>query len=386
MIRFLRCIVFFLCIVAFSLSAADKLPEFPEGFPEEYQKLKFREKDVRELAPGVMYYHFHFDNIMPKDVKAAYRFATVIMPGDTSEKDVKEMQKEIKKEKKRLNFNKIAKRYNAYVRMSTVLDIPEDSPYAKLKKPGDMTKAEEDGKNIRFYLMTEKIDKFPVSVYYVIIDWENAHVRLGLEQSGMKLKTVKDMVEEHKPIAATNGAYFTFVPPRTFYPLKINGKMYEPKPGYDSHTGLCFSGGDFPVLDDEKNFNKYDNVIMGYVVWNNNKYALDGKLEQWQGILSGDTPLTAVGLNPETKKVVLFTSDGRFPKDAPGLNFYSEGYFLSIVGCTQVLSIDGGGSCTMLIREKKKLSDPVNHPSDNGKFDHNGPRSVQNCIYLIENK
>ena len=386
MVKFLRWFVCCFCAVSACLSAADAVPEFPDGFPEEFRELKFREKDAKLLAPGVTYYHFHFDSVIPKDVSAVLLVNEVTLTGADAADRAEDMRKEIKKAKKKLNMNELAKEWKARVRTVAVSSDSKDSAFAKLKKPGDMTEMEQSDKKCVFHVLNSKITKFPVSVYYVIIDWNEANVRLGLEQSGKSLKTVKDMVESHKPIAAINGAYFTFVPPRTFYPLKINGKMYEPKPGYDSHDGLCFSGKDFPVLDKEENFDKYDNVIMGYYVWKDGKYTLDNKMEKMQGILTGTTPLTAVGLNPETKRLVLFTSDGRFPKDAPGLNFYSEAYFLSIVGCTEVLSIDGGGSCTMLIRDKKKLSDPMNHPSDNRKFDHKGTRSVQNCIYLVEEK
>lgn len=386
MCKLLRLFFCCLCAVSAAPAYADPVPEFPDGFPEEMRGLKFREKEAKLLAPGVTYYHFHFDNLIPKDVSAVFTVCTVTFSGSEAEEQAKDMRKEIKKAKKKLNLNRMAKEWKAQARSRTFLELPGDSPLAKLKKPGDMTEIENDGKKCSFHVLSSKFTQFPVSVYYIIIDWEKANVRLGLEQSGGTLKTVREMVEPHKPLAAINGAYFTFVPPRTFYPLKINGKMYEPKPGYDSRDGLCFSGNSFPVLDKEANFDKYDNVIMGYYVWKNGKYALDAKLEKWQGILSGGSPLTAVGLNPENKQLVLFTSDGRFPKDAPGLNFYSEGFFLTLVGCTEVLSIDGGGSCTMLIREKKKLSGPMNHPSDNGKFDHNGARSVQNCIYLVENE
>ena len=48
------------------------------------------------------------------------------------------------------------------------------------------------------------------------------------------------------------------------------------------------------------------------------------------------------------------------------------------------MSIDGGGSTTMLVAKEGK--DPVNHPSDNRKFDHKGARAVWNCVFLVEDK
>ncbi|MBO5959778.1 MAG: phosphodiester glycosidase family protein, partial [Lentisphaeria bacterium] len=88
-------------------------------------------------------------------------------------------------------------------------------------------------------------------------------------------------------------------------------------------------------------------------------------------------------INRKTKKIVLLVGDGRFPKQAPGLNLYSSCYFLKIMGCDEALTIDGGGSCQMLIKKGKKL-ELQNYPSDNGQFDHDGARRVHSCIYLIK--
>lgn len=283
------CLTLFLLLMtlgcAFYASAAQD-PVFPEGYPEELRSKKLRDSEFREIAPGVNYYHYHFDDI--------------------------------------------------------------------------------EGQ--------------PLSLYYVVIDWDKANVKLNLAQCGKKLKTVMEMVKDKKPLAAVNGAYFRYKGPVTYYPLKIEGKVFLPNDKYDTASALVFNDGDFPQIVPQKEYDAYENAIMGYHIWKNGKYALGG--EQQSSALAGDTPLTGIGLNPEKRLLVFMVCDGRFKDESPGLNFYGEGYFLIAAGCTDVISIDGGGSCTMLIKDKKKGLELKNRPSDNRKFDHKGARKVHNCIYL----
>lgn len=51
------------------------------------------------------------------------------------------------------------------------------------------------------------------------------------------------------------------------------------------------------------------------------------------------------------------------------------------LNCVNALNLDGGGSTTMWIKGKGV----VNHPSDNGKFDHEGARAVANAIIVKQN-
>lgn len=278
---------------------------FPENFPEELKTKKFREKDAKELAPGVMYYHYHFDNVLPDD------------------------------------FSK----------------------------------------------------KFPLSVYYVVVDWEKAGVELKIATCKKKLQTVEDMVKRKRPIAAINGAYFVWKSkrsgkPEVWFPLKVDGKYFEPEPGYDSKTGMGFNnGGEFPSIITEDQLDSFENAIFGYHILKDGKNALDNQPSEnvWNDVAKGDTPLTAIGFNFEKKILVFMVCDGRFRKDSPGMNFFSENYFLKILGCTDVISYDGGGSSTLLIRDRGRLK-LVNHPSDNRKFDHKGERRVHDCIYLVKPK
>jgi exopolysaccharide biosynthesis protein len=49
-----------------------------------------------------------------------------------------------------------------------------------------------------------------------------------------------------------------------------------------------------------------------------------------------------------------------------------------MIGLTDALNLDGGGSSTLWTRSAGVL----NHPSDNGRFDHFGQRVVPNIIAI----
>ena len=55
---------------------------------------------------------------------------------------------------------------------------------------------------------------------------------------------------------------------------------------------------------------------------------------------------------------------------------------LRSLGCYDALNLDGGGSTTMFV-DGFGHNGIVNHPTDNGKYDHEGERTVSNCIVVL---
>jgi hypothetical protein len=74
----------------------------------------------------------------------------------------------------------------------------------------------------------------------------------------------------------------------------------------------------------------------------------------------------------------LVVIDGRFPGQADGATIYETAYICHLLGMTDAVNLDGGGSTT-LWTEKTGV---INHPYDNKKFDHEGERSVPNLIVV----
>jgi exopolysaccharide biosynthesis protein len=101
-------------------------------------------------------------------------------------------------------------------------------------------------------------------------------------------------------------------------------------------------------------------------------YAL-GREEGHAGLAH---PRTAICSSREGK-TFLATIDGRHPGNAEGMTLNELAQFLQSLGCVDGLNLDGGGSTTMWIRSRGV----VNHPSDNGLFDHEGSRLVRTAIF-----
>lgn len=74
----------------------------------------------------------------------------------------------------------------------------------------------------------------------------------------------------------------------------------------------------------------------------------------------------------------LVVIDGRFKGKADGATIYETAYICHMLGMTEAINLDGGGSTT-LWTEKTGV---INHPYDNKKFDHEGERSVPNLIVV----
>ena len=84
-------------------------------------------------------------------------------------------------------------------------------------------------------------------------------------------------------------------------------------------------------------------------------------------------PRTAVGFTQDSTKLFLMTVDGRQPGYSMGMTLRELAEFLIGLGAYQAINLDGGGSTTMVVRNRI-----VNRPSDSG-----GERSVANALMVI---
>ena len=88
-------------------------------------------------------------------------------------------------------------------------------------------------------------------------------------------------------------------------------------------------------------------------------------------------PRAAFGTDDEGY-AYLVVIDGRFKNQADGASIYETAYICHMLGMTDAINLDGGGSTT-LWTEKTGV---INHPYDNKKFDHEGERIVPNLIVV----
>lgn len=91
------------------------------------------------------------------------------------------------------------------------------------------------------------------------------------------------------------------------------------------------------------------------------------------GLSTDVHPRTAIGFNQDSTKVFFVTVDGRQPGFSVGMSLPKLAEYMLSIGCYQAVNLDGGGSTTMVVRNKV-----VNSPSDAA-----GERSVANAILAV---
>lgn len=88
-------------------------------------------------------------------------------------------------------------------------------------------------------------------------------------------------------------------------------------------------------------------------------------------------PRTAIGTD-DAGNIYLVVIDGRFKGQADGASIYETAFICHLLGMTDAINLDGGGSSALWSEE----TGVINHPRDNRKFDHEGERSVPNLIVI----
>ena len=83
-------------------------------------------------------------------------------------------------------------------------------------------------------------------------------------------------------------------------------------------------------------------------------------------------------------KTYLITVDGRAKGNSAGVSLWEFTKIMHYIGVDDAINVDGGGSTTLYVKGQPE-NGIVNHPSDNGKFDRKGERSVVNAILFIKN-
>lgn len=109
----------------------------------------------------------------------------------------------------------------------------------------------------------------------------------------------------------------------------------------------------------------------------------DGNICSWDNcskkFITTKHPRSALYVTP--KSVVFITVDGRSPGNAVGVNIPELTHLIKVLGGTDAINLDGGGSTTLWMSHEGE-GKVLNCPSDNKKFDHEGERSVSNAFFV----
>lgn len=195
----------------------------------------------------------------------------------------------------------------------------------------------------------------------------------------------------HNAFAAINGSFFDMQMHNPICYLRIDGNelgINTPQPSDSIHrkyyqygTLLLDKGRPVFVVPDsarlaERNLLATDVMTAGPML------VRDGSLVPMRTdktFVTNRHNRTAVGLRADGT-ILLVVVDGR-TRQSEGLSLLDFSRLLRYLGCRQALNLDGGGSTTMYVRGYKN-GGLVNHPSDNGRYDSDGERTVSNCIIV----
>lgn len=199
------------------------------------------------------------------------------------------------------------------------------------------------------------------------------------------------MAKKHAATAAINGSFFDMDKHNPVCYLRIDGQevgINEPgvdtvnRKYYQYGTLVLDSGRVFILHTDSARFWErtlpYRNIMTAGPL-----LIYEGKRIPQRNDLSFVNKRhnrTAVGIRPDGT-IILLIADGR-SREAEGMTLDELQNTLYWLGCDYALNLDGGGSTTLYLQGRED-NGVVNHPSDNGHYDHKGERGVSNVI-LIE--
>ncbi|MBO4504574.1 MAG: phosphodiester glycosidase family protein [Bacteroidales bacterium] len=202
------------------------------------------------------------------------------------------------------------------------------------------------------------------------------------------------IAKAHDAVAAVNGSFFDMDRHNPICHLRIDGEEYGINtPGKDTVNRKYYQYGTLVLRHGRPVILRTDSARLWERMLPDSNIMTAGPL-----LIYGDTlqPMrndlsfvnkrhnrTAVGVKPDGT-VLLLVVDGR-TKQSEGMTLDELSSTLHWLGCCDALNLDGGGSTTLYLRDYPH-GGIVNHPSDNGRFDHDGERTVSNILFVVDTR
>ncbi|WP_018410154.1 phosphodiester glycosidase family protein [Methyloversatilis thermotolerans] len=188
-------------------------------------------------------------------------------------------------------------------------------------------------------------------------------------------QTTSDFLEAYDLQVAINANFFSpccaaSPDPKDVLGLAIsNGSVVSPSdynaipPGGSAYS-LALTAGNEALI---KYFAPGADVSMLYTAVSGGPLLLsDGQIlvaEAPQNSFYDSNPRTAVGLSADARYLYLLTVDGRQPGYSDGATLYETAEWLQLIGATQGLNLDGGGSTAMVRADVDGNAVLLNKPS-----------------------
>lgn len=185
----------------------------------------------------------------------------------------------------------------------------------------------------------------------------------------------------NKALIACNGSYFNMrkITPVTFVALKHQQLGWPSKSELFRLTGsLCIKGRRVDIVPSDST--KYESMLKKYdaVLESGPILRVGGKDVQNTkegGFFASRHPRTIIGKGADGY-IYMIVIDGRWKEHSAGASIEETTAIARYFGLVDALNLDGGGSSTVWSAQ----TGTINHPNDNGKWDHEGERTVPNVV------
>ena len=219
-----------------------------------------------------------------------------------------------------------------------------------------------------------------VTIFEVDLSSKNLSVDIPhINRSFMKTSEAGEQIGAR---VAINGSYFNTLRGGSTTFFKKDGEVISNTkrriPGYRENAGFGLDDDGNPVIL-KKPSAGWASVEVPTLLTSGPMLFYNGEeLEQVNRPFNNNRhPRTAIGLTDDNYLLAVIV-DGR-TSHAHGMSIPELTEFMSALGSTTAMNLDGGGSSTAWTHEQGV----VNYPSDNKEFDHEGERGVANAIGFI---
>jgi exopolysaccharide biosynthesis protein len=236
------------------------------------------------------------------------------------------------------------------------------------------------------HAVADTLYKGPQNISIIEIDPAVSRSRFGIAIARPNEITSK-IAAQRKAVVAVNASYFNIKEGNSVCFLKVNGTVID-----SSSAEVLKARGNGAVyvfkktctimpwsLTAERSYRGTKGTVLSsgpLMIFNDTicSFASCSK-----SFVETKHPRSAV-YRTSTGKIGLIAIDGRFKGKAEGMNIYELSHLLKLLGATEALNLDGGGSTT-LWWNKAPENGVLNYPCDNKTYDHKGERKVANIIY-----
>ena len=201
-----------------------------------------------------------------------------------------------------------------------------------------------------------------------------------------KLIKTSTFAEDNNAIAAINGNFFNMRDGGSVDFTKVDGAVVNTTTkgqnrlrNFHQKAAVVIERKRPAIIKWDGFDNWEEGISEPFVLLNGPLLMLNGIDEKLADSLSFNTarhPRTCLGIKPNGR-IIMLVVDGRSENSA-GMSLFELAKVMRWLGCVTAINFDGGGSTTLWTRDKGV----VNHPSDNGKWDHNGERKVANVLMI----